>query len=283
MKTIKLIAISLASIVLLSGCSSLRIGYYYADWYIVNKIDNLFDLNRSQEQRLDEVVDELHKWHQSEEVPRLIALLDQAQNKVREGVKKEDLEWLDAESNAMKIRILNQVADDVSELLTTLTDEQIDHLEMALVEHNEEEEEEYTMPIEEWESEQRDRILESLNRWFGDLGAEQEKKLLAAYDVNRADHLRQHQQSIVFQEKFVTLLRGKPSAEELKNTLSRWILKPESIYSPEYAEFRTKQEAKQLHFILLLDKTINDSQRQHAVARLESFQYDFEAIYVSSL
>ena len=283
MKLIKVSLLSLLSIILLSGCNTLRIGYTYADWFIVNKIDNMFDLNSSQRQKVNEIVDELHHWHRTEEIPRLITFLDQARNRVVTELKKEDIQWLHQEAEAMKVRIVEYVADDLSELMTSLNEEQINHLETYLAEHNLEDEEKYTMPLVEWEDEQKERIVENLHSWFGELSQQQEEILIKAFHVDRSVHQQHHEQAVQFQKRFVALLRQKPSAHELRNTLHNWILEPESLYSGEYTEFQRQQKANRLNFYFTIDQTINDSQRQHALQKLESYQYDFEAIYMSSL
>ncbi|MCP4751519.1 MAG: hypothetical protein GY866_11540 [Proteobacteria bacterium] len=279
----KTIAVGLISLFLLLGCSTLKIGYDYADWFIVNEIDDMFDLNGTQKTKVNDVVDKLHHWHRTEEIPRIVAFLGQARGKAATEVKKEDIEWLFSEFDAMKARIVDQVADDVSILLTTLTDDQIDHLEISLVEHNEEEEDEFATPLEEWEERQKERFIEKLNDWFGDLGPQQEKDLLAAYEVNRATRLRYHVQSVVFQKNFVALLRRKPPALEIKHTLRQWILEPESLVSNDYAQFRDRQKERRVDFYLVLDRSITETQRQTAQQKLLSYQYDFEAIYTSSL
>jgi hypothetical protein len=284
MKNRKMVAIlGILSILLLAGCSSLRIGYYWADWIIVNQIDDMFDLDSAQTTKVKELVGEFHQWHQKEEIPRLITLLEQVEEKAAGELNKEDLRWMEEESNAMKTRIVAQVADDISVFLTTLTDQQIDHLETALKEHNEEEAEEYAMPLDEWEGERKEKMLDRLDDWFGGFNSVQERELLAAYDVNRTVHMRYHEQSLVFQKKFVTLLRQKPSAELIKNTLTQWIMEPESVYSTEYVEFRNQQEAKRVNFFFTVDRMLTETQRQHALKRLESYRYDFEVIYMSSL
>ena len=281
--TIKLILLGLASLLLLSGCSALRIGYYYADWIIVAKIDDMIDLNREQKQKVNEIIDDLHHWHQAEEIPRVIALLDQAQGKVATELKSEDFDWLFTEFNSMKLRIVDRMAEDVSALLTTLTDDQIDHLEASLAEHNQEDEEKYAMPVGEWEENQKERVINNLNSWFGDLSPQQEKELLAAYQVDRTVQQRYHGQSIVFQQKFITLLRQKPSAELIKSTLTQWILHPERFYSSDYVKFQERQKLKRKSFYLTLDRSITKEQRHHLIQKLEYYQYDFEAIYLSSL
>ena len=282
MKRITPFVIALAALAFLTSCSSLRVGYSFADWYLVSEIDDMFDLDSTQKQKVDELVDQLHHWHKTEEIPRIIVMLDQAADRMKPSLSQNDLNWLSKELVDMKIRTVNQVADEVSVLLTTLSDQQIDHLEQALAEQNEETEEKLSMPLDEWEEERRERTIETLNDWFGSLDEQQERELLAATDFDRTARRRHHVQTIAVQKRFVAFLRTKPSAAEIKSTLSSWIIAPDTYYSDEYREFRSQQRKKRAAFYLKLNRTITERQRQTAIDKLMSYRSDLDIIHTSS-
>ncbi len=282
MRTLSKLMIGLITACLLTSCSTLRIGYGFADWYIVNEIDNMFDLNRTQEQKVNELVDRLHEWHRTEEIPRTIELLDQAKTRIQGNISKEDLDWMYVELNKMKARMVEQVIDDVSVLLTTLSDEQIGHLEQALVEHNVEDEEAFAVPLDEWEAEKEDQFVSNLEDWFGSVSADQKQKLFNVYRFDRSVHKRYHDQSVKTQKRFVALLRSKPTAEEIKSILSQWMSGSDSFYSADYRRFRERQSAHQVMFYLTLDQSITEQQRQAAIKRLDDYRSDLVAIHKSS-
>ncbi len=228
------------------------------------------------------VVDRLHDWHRTEEIPRTTSLIEQAQAKFTTGINQQDLLWLESELTEMKARIVMQVADPVANLLATLTDDQINHFEVTLENHNKEEEEELNLPLDEWTEFERKQVSKELEDWLGYLDDAQMTDLLNAYQFDRGADQRHHEQSIETQKRFVALLRSRPAADEIKSNLIRWLLETDIFQSDDYKSFRKQQRTQRALFYLKLDRSITTQQRQSVLSRLESYQKDLESIHGNS-
>src|SRR5690554_3242577 len=68
-------ALLLVTILLITGCSSTRLAYRYADWGIVWWVEDFVTLTKPQKRELNADIDELKQWHCSTELPRYQAWL----------------------------------------------------------------------------------------------------------------------------------------------------------------------------------------------------------------
>ncbi len=275
------IVVGLVVMFLLTGCSQVRLGYKFADWIIIYEIDELFDLTAIQEEQLEDVLDRFHAWHKTEELPRLMKLLEQAEKKLTDGVSKQEIEWIHGEFDNMKARIVEEVKVDVSMLLANLSNEQIDRLEKQLQKHDEEHLQEYQLPDDEWEQSQLEKFTDQVEKWLGEPDPQQINKLIALYGFDREEQIRHHKQAVFHSKAFIELLRQDLVADEIASTLSSWILNPESLLSPDTREFEKQQHRKRMHFYLGVDRLITQIQREHLINKLRFYRNEFEIIHNS--
>lgn len=161
--------------VLLSACSSLRLGYEQlprlASWWV----DDYVDLDRAQQAQFDRAWAQWQAWHRREELPRLQALLAQAEQGLKAGsLDTRALAALEAGLAQSVERSLAHLAPLATPLLASLSPAQWTDLQRAIDERQ----------ARWWREQQgsedaRRRAREkgftrSLARWTGDLSRPQE-------------------------------------------------------------------------------------------------------------
>jgi hypothetical protein len=120
-------------LVLLAGCSALRIGYSQAPTLMYWWIDGHVDLNGEQTPRLRDAIERWFDWHRRSELPVYAALLGRAQREVMEPALTPQAvcAWRD-EVQARLDAALEPAVPALASLLLSLTPDQLRHLERKL-------------------------------------------------------------------------------------------------------------------------------------------------------
>jgi hypothetical protein len=131
--------IGLALVVLLAGCSVLRVAYSQAPTFTYWWIDGYVDLNGEQTLKLRDGIDRWFDWHRRVEMPRYATLLARAQREVMEPALTTDqlCVWRD-EAQRRLDAALDEATPTFATLMVTLTPEQISHLERKMAKDGEE-------------------------------------------------------------------------------------------------------------------------------------------------
>jgi hypothetical protein len=152
---------------LLVGCSSLTLGYGQLPRLSAWWVDSYLDLDRAQTKVLDHALQRLLAWHRREELPRLQALLLQAEARFGPQLREADLLALEAQLSASLQRTLEHAAPLATPLLASLKPAQWQHLQARQAKR-----------LDEWDKDhqgpgapaQRERAyLRSLERWLGEV------------------------------------------------------------------------------------------------------------------
>lgn len=160
-------ALLLVFSLLLAGCSTLSLGYNQLPRLAAWWIDGYLDLDRDQGRQLDAALQELHRWHRREELPRWQALLARADSLWDDGVNEAELQALEDEAAASFERTLARAAPLATPLLASLRPAQWERLQRRLRER-----------LDDWRAQQDEndaaeqrgkRFARGLGRWLGEL------------------------------------------------------------------------------------------------------------------
>ena len=125
-----------ALFLLIAGCTGLKIGYQQADLLLGWRANTYFDLDRDQRRDFSARLDKLLAWHRSEQLPEYASFLTAAIDKAQRGVKTDDIAWFVDGFRARYRIIVNRGAADATEILSTLSAEQIVHLQEQFAKDN---------------------------------------------------------------------------------------------------------------------------------------------------
>lgn len=169
----------LATLLLLWGCSAVRLGYGNADTLARWMIDDYVDLSPEQDLLVRERLAKFHGWHRKTQLPGYVATLGDFQQFVAGKPNADDALVLLDRVQARGKTFYGQATADVADFVRTLTPSQIDRMAERFAKKNTEFAK--TMKLAESESEQRKaylkRTLERSEYWFGSFSSEQEKAL----------------------------------------------------------------------------------------------------------
>ncbi|HCA35470.1 MAG TPA: DUF3549 domain-containing protein, partial [Gammaproteobacteria bacterium] len=159
----------------LVGCSSTKVAYRYADWGIVWWVEDYVSLTADQKQQLNNDIAQLRQWHCSAELPRYQAWLDELESDVSNNPPDQaTVEYHQQQLFSFFPSLLERATPVATNLLSSLSDEQVQELADNMAQSQREMEEEFLADSPEATAEARaDRTAERVERWLGELNSEQ--------------------------------------------------------------------------------------------------------------
>jgi hypothetical protein len=201
--------ISLLSIVVvLGGCSALRLGYNNAPTVAYWWLDRYFDFDAAQSVRVRADLKALHDWHRAEELPRAAELLRKLRQGTPQDTSAELLCGLYGDVKDRGVVGLERMVPTLAAVVPTLQDAQIARIASQFDKRNQDWREEWLDGTPAQRAERRvKKMLSRAETFYGDLSPEQTALVpgLLGASGNDADTL--------FQER---LLRQKDALQTLR-------------------------------------------------------------------
>lgn len=276
------LAVALAALIALTGCSTIRLAYNQADHIVAWMADDYFDLNPDQKQTLRTHFERFQGWHRSTQLTDYAALLEAAQQRVAAGATPADADWL---TEAVQVRLRTMVRHahrDAAFMLAQLSDEQLQAARKEFDRRNRKYARENGIgaaPDEQRRLRAR-RHLERIEHWTGPLDASQEAKLR---EMSRALPLiteQRYQERLRRQNEFIALLQQRRQIETFAPRLRDWLLEWERTRTPAYqAEYTQFMQASARMYVAVL-QMLTPEQRHHVVSVLQRYQQAFRELAV---
>lgn len=175
--------------------------------------------------------------------------------------------------------LLRRIGPDITDILLTASDEQIDELFSNLEKQNREFRKEYVDPSDrELDAKRQKRMAGRLKHWIAELTAEQ-KAAVADWSSQLtpiADLWLQNREAI--QEAARELLVQRTRLPGVRASLLELIVNPEAIRSGAYQHKIDLNLDATLHLIGHLNQLLTAEQRRHLLKRIESLAADFDTL-----
>ena len=259
-------ALLVASLVLLSACSAVRVAYQQLDWLLERQAAKYVTLDDDQRRRLQAHIDSLLAWHCRTQVHGYGVWLRTVNDDFQHPVSLDRLQThADALEDAW-FRIMAQSIPMLVELATSLSDEQVSELLSGLERKNKEYRAEYVDPPEaELRRNAAKWMRKALKRWVGRLNPTQKQavsewsqRLLLMGDTGWRNRER-------WQRELVAVLERRHDREAVTAGLERLLLRWREHQDADYN--RRYDANSELTAALLVEISRDLSPRQRA--RLE--------------
>ncbi|TVP59378.1 MAG: hypothetical protein EA349_03195 [Halomonadaceae bacterium] len=276
----RLVITLVVSTVLLSGCSSTRLAYNQASWWAPWAARDYLPLDRSQRSLLRSQVNELRDWHCATEIPRYSDWLRQRQQDLdsqRPGEQQLEL-WLEDMQSAYRA-VAQRLVIPAADLLATLDDDQVQRLKDNLAEKNRELKEQYREPsLTDQISDREERLLERLERWFGELNRDQQA-MVAAWSEQRGEQnsgwLDNRQR---WQDNLFASLEQRNQQGAFMDQMESLLLAPQLLQTPEYSQQSQQSRAQGITLAAELLGAADEQQIHHLQSELASLQRRIEGL-----
>ena len=275
------VLLCLMTLLLVGGCSMVRLGYGQLDTIAVWMAHDYFDLNTDQRDAFAQRFERLHAWHRYEQLPEYARFLSDARTRAQRGLRTEDMLWLFDGVKARYGVIAMRAAPEAADLLATLSGPQIESFRRELDKANRKflRENRTNQSIAERRQAQQRRTLTQLRDWVGPLSSAQEQRINALLQqVPLVDKLR-HEDRLNRQRELLAILEMR---NEDRVTFTRrirdWLTQWESGRSPQLAQAFAEAWHRRAEFYAAVDRLLSAEQRIHLAHRLRDFAEDFRQL-----
>ncbi len=271
---------ALIGLLLIAGCSMVRLGYSQADTIAAWTADEYFDFDSRQKDEFSSRFERLYEWHRYEQLPEYAAFIGAVKTRLHSGLRREDVLWF-LEGLKTRYRLIaSRGAGDAAEILATLTPPQLDALQRQWNKDNRKFIREFQ--LEDTPQEQQralaKRMLSRIKDWTGSLSDEQEQKITALTNkLLLADRLR-HEDRLRRQREFLRLLELRGNPGEFTSRLRHWLLNWEEGRSPEYERLYAPWLEQRVQFMVDVYSLLMPTQRAHLQHRLQNYIEDFQKL-----
>lgn len=266
----------LALVLLLQACSTLTLGYNRAATLSYWWLDSQLDLNETQSLQVRNDLDELHRWHRREALPRYAGLLQ-----TWERLAAQDITAAQACEQADVVRAqLLQVAQRSTRALVVLGQslkaEQVEHLRRQHSKDNQRFRDDYVTAPQSGLAERSKRMVSRLEMFYGTLDPTQRQLVQAHLQRGSFDGAlvlaeRERRQADVVQA--IAAIQATPAqgAAIVETVLKRAVESPSARYRA--ASRQWQREGCEL--VAAVHNSSTPLQRQQAAQALRSYTGDF--------
>lgn len=257
----------------LPSCSMQKTAASYGDYFIKRNFKSYVDLNDAQEEKVDKLVDQFWAELKSGKIDAIAQSTLPKLEPISTQLEKQAYEDINSHFKQIVLDLLDRYSDQISEVLLSLNEKQIKQLQTSFEEKNEERKEHLKLPNNERLEKSEERMLDNFERWYGE-PSEKQVLALKQFTQSRPDVLDQLNSRLSVQKNLIDLLKAKPNATELVETLKQWTLNPalmrDPAYREEYSQVREYYKGRTIYF----NELATSAQKQYAKKKITDFIND---------
>ena len=273
----------LAALLVLPGCSAVKLAYNnvpdLAYWWI----DGYVDLNETQTPRVRDELGRLHQWHRSAELPRIADLLQKLQRMAPADTTPEQVCALFGDVRARVDALTTRAEPAAVALAMSLGAAQLTHLEEKYTKANLEWREEWSKGTDS--ERQARRLKSSIERgeqFYGTLEERQTAVLRNAIARAEFDPQLSYTERLRRQQDLLQTLRNvsatgpapRPGVAQATSALRAYLDRSINSPNPVYRAYSERSIQDSCRSIAQLHNATTPEQRERAVRRLAAYERD---------
>ncbi len=266
------------ALLLIAGCSMVRVGYGQLDTIASWMAHDYFDLEPLQREAFSRRFEQLQGWHRREQLPEYVNFLTETKTRAQRGLTATDVLWVFEGMKSRYAVIAARAAPDAADLLAGLSAAQIDHLRGEFDRMNQKflKENRTLESVAARRQHQQRNSLKQIREWVGSLSEAQEARIFSMLQqVPLTDALR-HEDRLRRQREFLALLETRNTDRAtFTQRLRDWLVNWERKRPPELARSFEESWNKRAEFYAAVDKMLTTEQRSHLAQRLQNYIDDF--------
>ena len=259
-----------------------RLIYPHLNWLIPWYVSDYVSLDGSQKNMLQKRLAKQLDWHCRTQMPayaETFRAIGQDFSKADQPINHSKIQFHYNKLMELWKGLMKQIGPDITDILITTSNEQIDELFENLSVQNQEFKEEYVdLSIQQLNGKRQKRALRRLKPWIPNLTDEQ-KNVVSAWSSQMVpiseDWLLNRE---LMQINARRLLDQRNNGPAFRAALLDLILNPDQIRTSGYqAKIKANIEIT-IKYIIHLERLLSPQQRNHLINRIESLAADFEKL-----
>jgi len=273
-------AILLLAIVL-AGCGP-RLVYPHLDWLIPWYVSDYISLDSDQKNMLDARLLKVLDWHCRTQLPAYATTLRALGRDLANRFQPVDAAALQAYNGrlmALWKELLQQIGPDITAILATATDAQVDELFDNLEKQNHKFKKKYVdLPPDELIQNREERMVKRTEYWISKLNPEQ-KQAVSDWSLQLApiavDWLRNRE---IVQAEARRQLAHRHDNPGFQDAMRELIINPDSMRNAEFQRKIDINTAVTINILAQLNQLLTEKQRSYLLNRIESLAADFDIL-----
>lgn len=267
---------ALLMVLLLQACSTLTLGYNRAATLSYWWLDSQLDLNETQSLRLRADLDELHRWHRREALPRYANVLQSwgqlAQQDINAAQACEQFEA----ARTQLLQIAERSARPLAQLGQSISPAQIEHLKRQHAKDNQRFREDYVDAPKAGLEKRVKRLIERLEMFYGRLDPAQRRLVQdhlgrGSFDGQVALAERERRQTDVLQTIAAIQANPEQGPALVQVVVQRAVDSP----STRYRNASRQWQREGCELVAALHNSSTMAQRQSVTENLRDYTGDF--------
>jgi len=259
-------------LITLPGCEGTLYKFLYnsMDSIVYRMVADYTDPKPDQELLLRQKIAAFMQWHRGRELPRYAETLRELRSRMAAGLRESDLAWMRQRLERHGVDLFNATSGNVVDYLLSLDRGQLDRMERKFGESIAKMEKESAVSDEKRFREMERTTARMMEFLYGTLTEKQRDEI--ARGVRRVDNLDRERIRMYRerQAEFITLLRGRPDKDGLKEYIRRMTIDSERSYPDYYRERSERRDRAVAGAFLRFDRElVTPDQRAHAVKKID--------------
>ena len=272
-------------VVLLAGCSTLKLAYNHSPSWFSYQLDVYLDLDDAQESVLSTQLDALHAWHRHHALPAYAQTLREWSQQVASGHRfsVEDVLKGQQQIEQELLRIGSQIAAEITPIVQGLTPRQIEHLKAKLEKSNREYQNKYlsaSMNEARRKKERLEELEERYENWLGKLTKEQKARLSSVVDRQLFGPMLWSEERQARQRAMLSLIAESRSmsAEQVQRAWKSYFDSLSTYRVPELESRRPLIRSAWAEVTADMLNMMTEQQRQLLQKKLLGYANDFQVL-----
>ena len=256
---------------LLIGCTA-QFGYRYLDTFIEWQLDDYVELTDDQQKRASRIIDELHQWHATQQIPQYRMRLQSLRQALAEDtVDKELIAQLESDAWYFWQQIKDQIAAHTAFLNDLSVDQKqqlITSMQEKLDEQREEEAEEGDDLFASYDRVKRRQ--EALEERLGSLTDEQ-RQLVKSW-VSESDAVPNEYDWLAYRQRWLDSFKQALLASPMQaKVIKSLITDPEQMLSEAQQDNRRAKSTIRHRYLAKLSGNLTQEQRENLIEQLDEY------------
>ena len=274
----------LALVMMIAGCSSIRLSYNHGDTLLYWWLNGYVDLESEQKEDVREDIGDFFTWHRKTQLKDYVHLLETGQRQLQGNPTQADLlADYDAIKRSTEL-LLQKAAPDLANLARALQPAQISSMEKKFASNNDAYRKKFlTGNLEKRQTVRYKKSIEQLETWFGSFSREQQAAIRKASDARPLDNQLWLDERMLRQKNIIALLRKvqheKPDQEATVALIGQLIKEGFArLEQSEHKAFFDASSAATAHMVVNVIAMATPAQKTHAHKRMQGWIDDFTSL-----
>ena len=274
------ILITVFLVLSLSACMGIKFTYNNLDWLVPWYVEDFIELTDGQEELFEQEFTELWLWHRTTELPKYVESLKRLEADIADKAMSMEklIAYQDEASDHYQVTATRVISEGI-DLLSTLTDEQMEEITEIVTE----EMADYEERVMEGDNEKRikDRIKrteKNFRKWIGKLTNKQ-KGLIEQWGSSY-ESLSEYRLAYmkVSRAAFFEAMEKRSDKEYLKERLLFLTMERDQLHTEEHLEARTRNRDRSKQLTLAIEASLTKKQRKRLLNRIRNYRESFEEL-----